>query len=92
MKIKTTLLVSACSLAFFVAGCTAAPGPQGPQGQQGATGDPGRDADQRRADEQKRLDDQKRADEQARTDQDAGCPAGEHRAADRDGKTSCVRD
>ena len=77
MKMKTSLLVSAFSLALFIAGCTTAPaaapvagpaGPQGDTGAPGATGDPGKDADRHRTEEEKRLDDQKRADELKRGD------------------------
>jgi hypothetical protein len=77
MKMKTSLLVGAFSLALFIAGCTTAPaapavaGPAGPQGEAGApgaTGDPGKDADRHRTEEEKRLDDQKRADEVKRGD------------------------
>jgi len=74
MKMKTSLIVGAFSLALFIAGCTTAPaatpvaGPAGPQGATGATGDPGQDADRHRTEEEKRLDDQKRADELNRGD------------------------
>lgn len=77
MKMKTSLLVGAFSLALFMAGCTTAPaapavagpaGPQGDTGAPGATGDPGKDADRHRTEEEKRLDDQKRADELKRGD------------------------
>jgi len=108
MKIKTSLLIAAFSLAFSIAGCTAAPtpGPAGPQGQTGATGatgDPRQDADRRRAedqkiaDDQRRLDDQRHADEQKRVDvarevSGSACPSGEHIYTNRDGQKSCVRD
>ena len=86
MKMKTSLLVGAFSLALFIAGCTTAPaappaaGPAGPQGQAGATGatgDPGQDADrhrteeEKRADEQRRVDELKRGDDQRRADEKA---------------------
>jgi hypothetical protein len=89
MKMKTSLLVGAFSLALFMAGCTAAPGPAGPQGQPGATGatgDAGRDADARRAE------DQRIRDAQARDSHDTGCPNGQHVATDPDGRKSCARD
>lgn len=77
MKMKTSLIVGAFSLALFIAGCTTAPaappaaGPAGPQGQAGATGatgDPGQDADRHRTEEEKRADEQRRADEVKRGD------------------------
>jgi hypothetical protein len=101
MKMKTSLLVGAFSLALFMAGCTAAPaaapvaGPAGPQGATGATGDPGQDAtrrteDERRAEEAKRAEDQRITD--ARDSHDTGCPGGEHVFTAQDGRKSCVRD
>ena len=72
MKMKTSLLMGAFSLALFIGGCTATPaaapvaGPAGPQGATGATGqtgDPGRDADRRREGDQKRAEDDKRTEE-----------------------------
>jgi len=75
MKMKTSLLVGAFSLALFITGCQATPaaapvagpaGPAGPQGDPGATGtagSPGRDADRRREDDQKRAQDDKRNEE-----------------------------
>jgi hypothetical protein len=72
MKMKTSLLMGAFSLALFIGGCTATPaaapvaGPAGPQGATGATGqtgDPGRDADRRREDDQKRAEDDKRTED-----------------------------
>jgi hypothetical protein len=92
MRIKTSFLVGAFSLALFIAGCTAAPGPPGPQGQPGATGDPGQDADRRRAEEARRVEDQRIRDAQARDSHDTGCPAREHVVADPDGRKHCVRD
>jgi hypothetical protein len=74
MKMKTSLIVGAFSLALFIAGCTTAPaavpeaGPAGPQGATGAAGDPGQDADRHRTEEEKRADDQRRADEVKRSD------------------------
>lgn len=104
MKMKTSLLIGAFSLALFMAGCTAAPaaapvaGPAGPQGATGATGDPGQDADRRRTDEDKRAEEARRAEDQritearARDSHDTGCPGGEHVFTAQDGRKSCVRD
>jgi hypothetical protein len=107
MKMKTSLLVGAFSLALFMAGCTAAPaaapvagpaGPQGDTGATGATGDAGRDADRRRTDEEKRAEEARRAEDQritdarARDSHDTGCPGGEHVFTAPDGRKSCVRD
>jgi|HubBroStandDraft_3_1064219.scaffolds.fasta_scaffold88002_2 hypothetical protein len=103
MKMKTSLLVGAFSLALFVAGCTAAPaaapvaGPAGPQGATGATGDPGQDAsrrtdEERRAEEARRAEDQRITDARARDSHDTGCPGGEHVFTAPDGRKSCVRD
>lgn len=75
MKIKTSLLVGAFSLALFITGCQAAPaaapvagpagpaGPQGDAGATGATGSPGQDADRRREEDRKRAEDDKRTEE-----------------------------
>jgi ribosomal protein L12E/L44/L45/RPP1/RPP2 len=103
MKMKTSLLVGAFSLALFMAGCTAAPaaapvaGPAGPQGATGATGDPGQDAtrrteEERRAEEARRAEDQRITDARARDSHDTGCPGGEHVSTAPDGRKSCVRD
>src|SRR5580700_2543286 len=97
MKMKTSLLVSAFSLALFMAGCTAAPaaapvaGPAGPQGATGATGDPGQDAT-RRTEEARRAEDQRITDARARDSHDTGCPGGEHVFTAPDGRKSCARD
>jgi len=75
MKMKTLSLIGAFSLAFAIAGCTAAaptPGPAGPTGATGATGDPApQDPDLRRAQDQKIADDQRRADNERHHDADA---------------------
>jgi hypothetical protein len=101
MKMKTSLLVGAFSLALFMAGCQAAPapvaGPAGPQGATGATGDPGQDAtrrteDERRAEEARRAEDQRIRDAQVRDSHDTGCPGGQHVITAQDGRKSCVRD
>src|SRR5580704_18610918 len=79
MKMKTSLLVGAFSLALFMGGCQAAPapvaGPAGPQGATGATGDPGQDAtrrteDERRAEEARRAEDQRITEARARDSRD----------------------
>jgi hypothetical protein len=108
MKMKTSLLVGAFSLALFMSGCQAAPaaapvagpagpaGPQGDSGATGATGDPGRDAhrtdEERRAEEARRAEDQRITDARARDSHDTGCPGGEHVFTAPDGRKSCVRD
>lgn len=102
MKMKTTLLVGAFSLALSMGGCTAAPagpaGPQGDTGATGATGSPGQDADRRRADDAKRAEEAKRAEDQRITDAQArdshatGCPDHEHVSTAPDGRKSCVPD
>lgn len=98
MKMKTSLLVGAFSVALFMAGCSAAPAVQGPAGPQGAPGDPGQDADRRRTEDEKRTEEQRRAEDQritdarARDSHDSGCPHGEHVAKAADGRQSCVRD
>jgi len=103
MKMKTSLVVGAFSLALFLAGCTGTqtPGPAGPQGQPGATGatgDPGQDADRRRAEDEKRAEEQRRAEDQritdarARDSHDTGCPNREHVFTNPDGRKSCVPD
>ena len=103
MKMKTSLLVGAFSLALFMAGCQAAPaaapvaGPAGPQGATGATGDPGQDASRRtdeekRAEEARRAEDQRITDARARDSHDTGCPRGEHVFTAPDGRKSCVQD
>jgi hypothetical protein len=108
MKMKTSLLVGAFSLALFMAGCQAAPaagpaagpagpaGPQGDAGATGATGDAGRDAhrteDEKRAEEQRRAEDQRITEARARDSHDSGCPDHEHVFTAPDGRKSCVRD
>ena len=80
---KRSLIMSTFLLVFLAAGCST-----GPQGQPGPQGASGQDANHDR-DAQRDRDAQAERDRQANT---SGCPAGEHAATDRDGRTSCVRD
>jgi hypothetical protein len=94
MKMKASLLVTAFSLALFIAGCTPAAPVAGPAGPQGA---PGQDASRRtdedkRAEEARRAEDQRITDARARDSHDTGCPGGEHIVTAPDGRKSCARD